>query len=135
MKPNVSSSPAKPSTEKRIVDTKHKLCLHNHGCLKYSLQVAFHNYRYQYPNLIDWFQFFIVKVLAQRFLYGWGLHACVSIVLSIPQIIRKPSNFLILLRKEKHLRFGAFLASLVTVNQVCGSLKFVYAVYTTLETL
>lgn len=38
MKPNVSS-PAIPSTGKRILDARHKLCLHNQGCLKYFFQV------------------------------------------------------------------------------------------------
>ncbi|XP_046440103.1 transmembrane protein 135-like [Daphnia pulex] len=79
---------------KGIWNKSHPLCSHTQGCLQNSFQVLF-----------------------KRFLCGWGLHASVSAILSFPLIMRKPSNLLLLLKGMKHVRFGAFIASLATIYQ------------------
>ena len=96
---------------------KHRRCPHKDGCLKYSFQVIW--------NKVLSIEFYFLKkelypaqVLVQRFLYGWGIHTCLSLVLSVPMLVRKPSRLFSLLKQGKHVRFGAFLASLATIYRV-----------------
>lgn len=84
LKPVTSKNP--PS--KRYWDMKHKLCPHSEGCFQYS----FH-------------------VMLRRFVSGWGIHACISLLLSLPKLAKKPSRLLPLLKQSKHVKFGAFLAT------------------------
>ncbi|XP_057373857.1 transmembrane protein 135-like [Daphnia carinata] len=89
-----SNIPAGKKNGKRIWNKRHVLCPHSNGCIQNCFQI-----------------------LVKRFLCGWGLHACGSLLLSFPLLLRKPSNLLVLLRGMKHVRFGAFLASLATAYQ------------------
>jgi len=53
-----------------------------------------------------------------KFVYGWGLHASLSLVMSLSKIIRKPSKLLTLLSNSQHVKFGAFLASMAGIYRV-----------------
>lgn len=87
----VSTAPSMTSSvSSSPLVAKHPLCPHKDACLLYSL-----------------------KAIGQRFVYGTAIHACFSLVLSLPQILRKPSNLLKVLLLKKHLKFGAFLATIV----------------------
>ena len=56
--------------------------------------------------------------MAKRFAYGWGFHSIIAIFLSIPVILRNPRKLGLLLSSNKHVKFGAFLASLAGIYQV-----------------
>ena len=53
-----------------------------------------------------------------KFIYGWGLHASLSLVMSLSKIMRKPSKLLTLLLNPQHVKFGAFLASMAGIYRV-----------------
>jgi len=61
---------------------------------------------------------FFFKALIMKFVYGWGLHASLSMVMSLSKIIRKPSKLLTLLSNSQHVKFGAFLASMAGIYRV-----------------
>jgi len=82
-------------------DKKHQLCPHTGGCIQYS----FH-------------------VMLRRFVSGWGIHACLSLLLSLPKLVKKPSLLWPLLKQSKHLKFGAFLASFTGLYRVYFSIEF-----------
>lgn len=64
------------------------------------------------------FYYYVIQAFFKTFLISWGLHSSVATLLSLPSLLRKPANLWILLRNERHLRFGAFLASLATISKV-----------------
>jgi len=54
-----------------------------------------------------------------KFVYGWGLHASLSLIMSLSKVIRKPSKLLtLLLSNSQHVKFGAFLASMAGIYRV-----------------
>jgi len=91
----VQPVPPKIPSSGGILDTKHKLCPHSEGCLKYAFQI-----------------------ILRQFVSGWGIHACITLMLSLPHLARKPSLLLPILKQDKHVKFGAFLASLTGIYRV-----------------
>lgn len=117
--PSAVTPKAPAAADASLLGKKHPLCSHNGGCVKYSFHVRlFSSAKREMLNRTMTLCCFFLQALVKTFLYGWGLHSCIGLVVSLPRLFRRPSRLPALLRQSKHVRFGAFLASLSAAYRV-----------------